>query len=81
MESTKHKILSLLSSEHSGVFPIEQIQEHLTLFEIGFDSVRYMEFIVLVEEMLNIEYPDNLLDIDSSMTVREIISTVLTVDV
>ncbi|MEH6989547.1 phosphopantetheine-binding protein [Cytobacillus firmus] len=73
----KQNVKTLLSNKHCGIFPIERIDDQMTLFEIGFDSVRYMEFIVLVEEVLNIEYPDNLLDIDASMTVGKIIDAIL----
>ncbi|KOP81399.1 acyl carrier protein [Cytobacillus solani] len=77
MENKKFIVKTLLSNKHCGIFSADRIDDSMTLFEIGFDSVRYMEFIVLVEEVLKIEYPDNLLDIDASMTVGKIIDAIL----
>lgn len=68
-----NQVQRLLSDQGCGLFPLENVTEHSVLYEIGIDSIRYMEFIVLVEEQLGLSVPDEMLDISSGTEVAEII--------
>ncbi|MCM3399769.1 acyl carrier protein [Oceanobacillus profundus] len=69
----KDRVIELLSDKYCGLLPIKSIHEEDTIIDIGFDSLRFMEFVVLIEEEYHIEFPDDLLDIQSTTTVREVI--------
>jgi acyl carrier protein len=71
MNITK-ELFELMSQKHCGVLPLEEINENLTVLEAGFDSLRFMELVVLVEERFSIEFPDDLLDITSATTIGDI---------
>jgi acyl carrier protein len=71
-----NEVIRLLSNEGCGVFTREQIDLQQKLFDIGFNSLRYMEFVVLLEESLVISLPDGLLDIRVETTVADIIRMV-----
>lgn len=68
-----NEVLRLLSKEGCGVLPREQIDTARTLLDIGFDSLRYMEFVVLLEESLGITVPDGMLEIRAEMLVADIV--------
>ncbi|MCK6259456.1 acyl carrier protein [Fictibacillus sp. KIGAM418] len=67
-----NELFELMSQRHCGVLPLEDIHENLTMFEAGFDSLRFMELVVLIEEHFSIEFPDDLLDITSTTTIGDI---------
>ncbi|GIQ69333.1 acyl carrier protein [Xylanibacillus composti] len=69
----QNEVLRLLSQEGCGVLPREQIETECALLDIGFDSLRYMEFVVLLEESLHITVPDSMLEIRAEMKVADII--------
>lgn len=70
------RVRFLMSDQGCGVFTIEKVQPHCLLYHLGFDSLRYMELVVLLEETFNILVPDEMLDITSQTTVQEIIESV-----
>ncbi|WP_214483020.1 acyl carrier protein [Bacillus sp. SM2101] len=74
--SVKDKIIDLMSDNHCGVLPVESIDEEKTIIDVGFDSLRFMELVVLIEEEFNIEFPDDLLDIKSTTSVAEVIERI-----
>nr|WP_250886680.1 acyl carrier protein [Bacillus sp. SM2101] len=65
-----------MSDNHCGVLPVESIDEEKTIIDVGFDSLRFMELVVLIEEEFNIEFPDDLLDIKSTTSVAEVIERI-----
>ncbi|TYS60659.1 acyl carrier protein [Bacillus infantis] len=69
-------IYILLSDEVCGVFPTVEILPEKSLFEIGFDSLRFMELVVLIEEKFNIAFPDEMLEITSQTKVQDIVNIV-----
>lgn len=69
----KEEILLLMSNQGCGLLPREQIAETNTMYELGFDSLRYMELVVLLEERLGISVPDELLEIRPDTTVCDIV--------
>ncbi|SDN48025.1 Acyl carrier protein [Fictibacillus solisalsi] len=71
--SIANELYELMSQRHCGVLPVEDIHENLTIFEAGFDSLRFMELVVLIEERFSIEFPDDLLDINSETTIKDIV--------
>ncbi|UFJ42402.1 phosphopantetheine-binding protein [Brevibacillus humidisoli] len=73
----KERILQLMSNEGCGLLPREQIREESRMYELGFDSLRYMELVVLLEETLEISIPDEMLEITAETTVRDIVKAVL----
>lgn len=66
-------IITLMSDQGCGIFPIQEVNGEKRLYELGFDSLRYMEFVVLLEETFEIEMPDELLEINSNTKVKDII--------
>ncbi|MFD2673331.1 acyl carrier protein [Marinicrinis sediminis] len=66
-------ILELLSQDGCGVLPKEEIAESKRLYDIGFDSLRYMEFVVLLEEKAGIAVPDEWLEIRAETTIDQLI--------
>ncbi|GLI08265.1 hypothetical protein YDYSG_42950 [Paenibacillus tyrfis] len=74
--TVEQRMIRLLSSEGCGVLPQSEIGRDSKLFDLGFDSLRYMELIVLLEEELGIEVPDGMLEIDSNTTVSELVRVV-----
>ncbi|WP_068776338.1 acyl carrier protein [Paenibacillus sp. FJAT-26967] len=71
--SVKKQVCVLLSDQGCGVLPVDEIGEDMGLFEIGFDSLRYMEFIVLLEEHYGIQWPDDALEISSATKVKDMV--------
>ncbi len=69
----QREVLRLLSNDGCGVLPLEQIDTARSLLDVGFDSLRYMEFVVLLEETLGVTVPDGMLEIRAEMTVADII--------
>lgn len=74
--SLNKDIYILLSDEVCGVFPTAEIRPEKSLFEIGFDSLRFMELVVLIEEKFNIAFPDEMLEITSQTKVQDIVNIV-----
>ncbi|WP_128895441.1 acyl carrier protein [Longirhabdus pacifica] len=72
----KEIIFQLLSKDGCGTLPYEQIHDDQNMYDIGFDSLRYMEFIVLLEETLEITVPDEMLDIRADVTLKDIVTMV-----
>lgn len=70
------KVCLLMSDQGCGVFPLQDIKLDLLLFDLGFDSLRYMELVVMLEESFNIEFPDEMLEITSQTAVKEIVMVV-----
>ncbi|MEK3788530.1 MULTISPECIES: acyl carrier protein [Paenibacillus] len=70
------RIIRLLSSEGCGVLPPEDITLEHRLYDLGFDSLRYMELVVLLEEEFGMEVPDSLLDVDAMTTVATLAAEV-----
>ncbi|PZD96834.1 acyl carrier protein [Paenibacillus sambharensis] len=66
----------LLSNQGCGLLPVEEIQDGSLLYEIGFDSLRYMELVVLLEEQFAFEFQDDQLEISEATSVSDIIKTV-----
>jgi len=71
-------IRRFLSDQGCGLYPISEILEERTLFDIGFDSLRYMELVVLIEEQLQFTVPDEMLEISFETTVGDVIDLVET---
>ncbi|GAA4726391.1 acyl carrier protein [Brevibacillus fulvus] len=74
--SVREQVIRLVSNEGCGVLPAEEIHEQRSLLEIGFDSLRYMELVVLLEETFHITFPDEMLEISAETNVSEIIRAV-----
>jgi acyl carrier protein len=74
--TVSERVCLLMSEQGCGVFPIREIQVEQRLYDLGFDSLRYMELVVLLEETFNIAFPDEMLEISSQTTVKEIVETV-----
>ncbi|MBU8772118.1 acyl carrier protein [Cytobacillus oceanisediminis] len=74
--SVDKQISLLMSDEGCGVFPINEIKTNCVLFDLGFDSLRFMELVVLIEEYFNITFPDELLEISPDTKVSDIIKAV-----
>ncbi len=71
--SIQSEVIRLLSNEGCGVLPREEIDADRRLYDIGFASLRYMEFVVLLEESLQLSVPDELLDVQPETKVGDII--------
>lgn len=71
----KDRIYKLISNEGVGTIPSSELTSSTNLFEIGFDSLRYMELIVYIEEEFNMSVPDEMLEISPSTTIGDIIQT------
>ncbi|MBO8162723.1 MAG: acyl carrier protein [Brevibacillus sp.] len=65
-----------MSNQGCGVLPPEQIGEESKMFELGFDSLRYMELVVLLEETFAISFPDEMLEITAETTAGDIVKAV-----
>jgi len=76
MQDPKTLLFSLASSEGCGLYPVEDISESNTLYELGFDSLRYLELIVLIEENFHSEVPDESLEITYSSTIGELLEII-----
>jgi acyl carrier protein len=74
--SLLERVLCLMSNQGCGLVPREELVAEMPLFDFGFDSLRYMELVVLIEEEFGIIIPDILLDITSSTTLVEIVDAV-----
>ena len=48
----------------------------LNLIDIGMDSIKFVQLILLLEQSLNFEYPDEKLLINESNTIRKISQTI-----
>nr|WP_256123913.1 acyl carrier protein [Paenibacillus chitinolyticus] len=55
------------------MLPVEEISEEKRLFDMGFDSLRFMELVVLIEEHFGVQWPDEALEISGSTQVRDIV--------
>jgi len=75
MSIAKH-VRELMSVEGCGVFPVEEVRSDKLLFDLGFDSLRFMELVVLIEETFAISFPDQLLEVGATTTVSDIVSAV-----
>lgn len=73
--NVREMVIQLLSCDGCGVLPKADIEEAFSLIEIGFDSLRFMEFVILAEESLGIQFPDELLDLHSETTVERIVNS------
>ncbi|MGM1049384.1 MAG: phosphopantetheine-binding protein [Bacillota bacterium] len=73
IESVVIKLSSVLGC---GILPENQIQADSKLIQIGFDSIRYMELVVLLEEELNIELPDEILEISPDTRLSDLVSAI-----
>jgi len=67
------EIIELMSNKGCGLLPPKDIERFCTIEQLGLDSIRYMELVLLVEEKLDIAMPDDLLDITQDTTVAQII--------
>ncbi|MEC0246730.1 acyl carrier protein [Paenibacillus chitinolyticus] len=65
-------IIELMSDKGCGVLDSEDISASRSLYEIGFDSLRYMELVVLLEEKFSITMPDDALEITDRTKVGDI---------
>ncbi|MGA5691430.1 acyl carrier protein [Cytobacillus pseudoceanisediminis] len=72
--SPKEKVFELLSNEGCGVLPKDEISDNSFLFDIGIDSIRFMELVVLLEEYFETSLPDSLLEVTSKTKVIEILT-------
>ncbi|MGN7401943.1 phosphopantetheine-binding protein [Cytobacillus praedii] len=72
----KEKIFLLLSNKGCGVFSVDYVSEEKTLIDLGFDSLRFMELVVQIEEEFSIEIPDHFLEISPETTVNDVIHVV-----
>ncbi|MGW9125836.1 acyl carrier protein [Paenibacillus chitinolyticus] len=72
-ESAKDQIRLFLSDQGCGMLPVEEISEEKRLFDVGFDSLRFMELVVLIEEHFRIQWPDEALEISGSTQVGDIV--------
>lgn len=66
------KVSHLMSNYGCGVLPVDEISKEKMIAEIGFDSLRYMELVLLLEESFEIHIPDELLDPSPNTTVADI---------
>ncbi|PWW03185.1 phosphopantetheine binding protein [Paenibacillus cellulosilyticus] len=69
-------IVLLALSDCCDVYPLEEIHENLRLDELGIDSLRFMELIILLEERAQIEFPDEFLELSMEKTVRFLIQII-----
>ena len=76
--TVSEKVIHLLSDEGCGVIPIDGIQVESLLHDLGFDSLRYMELVVLLEETFQITFPDEMLEVTSDTSVKDMVETVRT---
>ncbi|MFC5407335.1 phosphopantetheine-binding protein [Cohnella soli] len=72
----ENAILEYLSDQGCGIFPIHSITYDKTLYELGIDSLRYMDLIVWLEETFQMTVPDEMLDISAEITVKTVIGFV-----
>ncbi|MDM5335855.1 acyl carrier protein [Fictibacillus enclensis] len=72
----KETLFKLLSTEGVGTLPLNQVTKDATLYDLGFDSLRYMELVVHIEEEFNISVPDQMLEITSDMRVSDILNII-----
>lgn len=76
MDAIREQMINLISDKGCGLVEREHIHDGSLLVEIGIDSLRLMELVVLVEESLHIVLPDEYLDLSGQSTVRELINIV-----
>lgn len=74
--NVSEKVCLLMSDEGCGVFPLSEVHVERLIYDLGFDSLRYMELVVLLEETFRIAFPDEMLEISSQTTVSEIVLAV-----
>jgi acyl carrier protein len=72
----EEKVHQLMSDKGCGLLPVKDISNDGLLFELGFDSLRYMELVVLLEETFEIAIPDELLEITPQTTVKTIVEAI-----
>ncbi|WP_270166447.1 phosphopantetheine-binding protein [Paenibacillus sp. SYP-B4298] len=71
-----NEVRRLMSNEGCGMMQAGDIQHSSTLYEVGFDSLRFMELVMLLEERFDIELPDEILEVEPGTTVADIITVV-----
>ncbi|WP_174818566.1 acyl carrier protein [Paenibacillus kobensis] len=76
MSEKEGVLCRLMSDKGCGVVQEDDIKPDKRLYEIGFDSLRFMELVILIEEELNITLPDEILDLSPVTTVSDIFEIV-----
>lgn len=71
--SANEQIRLFLSDQGCGMLPVDEISEEKRLFEMGFDSLRFMELVVLIEEHYGVQWPDEALEISGSTRLKDIV--------
>lgn len=80
-DETKCKVYNILkelneSEECELKFEIDQLTDDTSVEEIGFNSITYIQMIVSIEDMFDIEFDDAMLDYNMITTIGEFIKIV-----
>ncbi|CAM4434707.1 acyl carrier protein [Paenibacillus tarimensis] len=71
-----NQVRMLMSVDGCGILQAGEIQDTRTLYDIGLDSLRFMELVILLEERFGIELPDDILEVEPETMVSDIIGAV-----
>ncbi len=69
-------VRTLMSNKGCGLLDREKIKDDSILYEVGFDSIRFMELVVILEEQFNTQFPDEYLELSEKTKVSDIMDAV-----